>query len=410
MVATELAGELIEKIRMTTGLSHEMSQVTLQTVLNFLHLKIGNLPEEMGEMMESLTATNVIRNNPNLIDNSSDAFQLRQIFRKLTECKDDEQQRSWALHEDEGMIIENLERLIEILKEADHSITIRVLQKDRYECVNNLILYYQMEVRWSIRELLLETFALICTIDREALSIFVNSILPMELAREITDNSENIARILLTAGLLGLLWSSGEPMPVTHIDQIGEKFLNFIFESIEDPPGGDERIIDTFMNLILAYNLQFKHASDNIVLKALAKRGNAKEFTQKTVHLLNWEEDPIAVLPHEPKPENSVMKLVTDLFSSVETSEIFYTNDVKVLIDIVTRCVTDLGSHDARRRNYLRLLRLVIKNSNYAEHRHRKDDLEKTFTGILMEEDPDARMDQDIVNSILEEFPHIFGS
>jgi hypothetical protein len=56
-----------------------------------------------------------IRNYPNLITQSPDAIKLREVFNHLTECKDDEQQRSWALHEDESMIKDNIRHLNGIL-------------------------------------------------------------------------------------------------------------------------------------------------------------------------------------------------------------------------------------------------------------------------------------------------------
>lgn len=46
---------------------------------------------------------------------SPDAKTIRTIFNRLTQCKEDEQQRSWALHEDEGMILDHLEKLNKIL-------------------------------------------------------------------------------------------------------------------------------------------------------------------------------------------------------------------------------------------------------------------------------------------------------
>ena len=37
------------------------------------------------------------------------------IFSEMAACKDDSQQRSWALHEDESVITEYLQELISIL-------------------------------------------------------------------------------------------------------------------------------------------------------------------------------------------------------------------------------------------------------------------------------------------------------
>ena len=46
---------------------------------------------------------------------SHDAQRLSVIFSELTACKDDSQQRSWALHEDEAIIQEYLQELLSIL-------------------------------------------------------------------------------------------------------------------------------------------------------------------------------------------------------------------------------------------------------------------------------------------------------
>jgi hypothetical protein len=46
---------------------------------------------------------------------SHDAKRLEVIFSELTACKDDSQQRSWALHEDEAIIHEYLQELLSIL-------------------------------------------------------------------------------------------------------------------------------------------------------------------------------------------------------------------------------------------------------------------------------------------------------
>ena len=56
--------------------------------------------------------------------------------------------------------------------------------------------------------------------------------------------------------------------------------------------------------------------------------------------------DPVRLFEHEPKPPNSVLKLTSDLYSSASTADLLYTNDAKVLIDIVVRQITDLSPGD----------------------------------------------------------------
>ena len=52
------------------------------------------------------------------------------------------------------------------------------------------------------------------------------------------------------------------------------------------------------------------------------------------------------VLKHTKPPVNSVLKILVDLFSIPETTNLFYTNDIKVLIDILVRQLSDLCAGD----------------------------------------------------------------
>lgn len=47
-------------------------------------------------------------------------------------------------------------------------------------------------------------------------------------------------------------------------------------------------------------------------------------------------------------------------------------------------------------------------NTNYAEHRHRYEDIHKCFTRIFCEESDQSRQDQQLVRDITNEFPHFF--
>lgn len=57
-------------------------------------------------------------------------------------------------------------------------------------------------------------------------------------------------------------------------------------------------------------------------------------------------EDPVFVLKHTKPPVNTVLKMLVDLFSIPLTASMFYTNDVKVLIDILVRQLSDLSCGD----------------------------------------------------------------
>jgi hypothetical protein len=75
------------------------------------------------------------------------------------------------------------------------------------------------------------------------------------------------------------------------LDHLGVDFMSFLFDLIESPLDTDveEQIPDLFLNLVLAYNLQFAPDVENVMLKALLQRTLAKTFTEKSLLLLNRE-------------------------------------------------------------------------------------------------------------------------
>ncbi|XP_023720301.1 NCK-interacting protein with SH3 domain isoform X2 [Cryptotermes secundus] len=287
---SSVAYQLVEKVRKHTQLSHEMSRVAVAVVVGGLcdllpHSVTPQLNAMLLHLQGPLAAPKLF------IEETHDAHRLRVIFTELTSCKEDSQQRSWMLYEDETTIIEYIQELISILTNADANISRHVMSGDKYHGVSSLVQYYQMEIRWSIRQLLLQAFGVMCSLDPTVVTLMLNSVLPMELARDMRTNPRDIPRLNYSSLLLSMIFSMGEPMPVTHMEHLGLDFVSFLFDLIECPPDTDveEQIPDLFVNLVLAYNLQFAADVENVMLKALLQRPLAKSFTEKTLLLLNRE-------------------------------------------------------------------------------------------------------------------------
>ncbi|CAH1957588.1 unnamed protein product [Acanthoscelides obtectus] len=282
--------DLVESVRINTQLSHEMSRLAVVTVIQGLH---ELLPASVFPYLSTILShsqTSLVDDAH--IDQTHDASRLKIIFNELTSCKEDSQQRNWMLHEDEGVIKEYILELISILSNADASISRHVISSDQYHVITTLIDYYQMEVRWSIRQLLLQAFGVLCSLDKTVINIMLNSVLPCELARDMLTNPRNIPKLNYSSLLLTMVFSMGEQMPVTHFDLLGKRFLSFILDNIEYPPDTDldEQIPDLFLNLIISFNLQFTEESENPILAALEERDVAKTFTEKILLLINREE------------------------------------------------------------------------------------------------------------------------
>ncbi|ETN64761.1 SH3 adapter protein SPIN90 [Anopheles darlingi] len=402
--------QIVDAIRNSTRLSHELSCVALRVVLSELE---GLLPpavvrQHLEPIAHHLAAPLDVTDA--LLGQTHDALRLRVIFAELSDCKNDAEQRTWMLHEDEADISQYLTELIRILTDADPKICRGEMACDHYQSIINLVLYYQMETRWSIRKLLLKAFHAMCHLDYTTVDILLGSVLPLELVQEMVSNARHVEKLQELANMLIIIFSIGRRMSIHQQDHLRADFVIFLLNLIETPPDCDVREVlpDIMTNLILSFNLQFEHCGDNVVLDAMEQLRTAKTFTEKILMLINREEDPVHTLKHTPVSINPVLKMLVDLFSRPETASIFYTNDNKVLIDILVRQLSDLSAGEPIRKWYLELCRKILRNTNYPEHQHRKQDLMKIFTRIFCEEMECSASDQQIVREIANEFPQIF--
>ncbi|XP_049866632.1 NCK-interacting protein with SH3 domain-like [Pectinophora gossypiella] len=402
--------EIVQAVRKETQLSHEMSKVAVETVLISLRefLPGGAARSIIDALLRE--ANSNITCPKNAIDAAPDALRMMTALNSLSKAANDAQQRGWALHDDAHDIQTQLLELISVMSNADVNISQHVLSSHRYAYVTTLVQYYQMETRWPLRQLLLQAFGVMCGLERTALATLALSALPAEIARDMQDNPRAVSRLSHSALLLSMVLSMGDKLPVTHFEQLGVEFAQFLLDLIENPPETDvdEQIPDLFLTLLLAYNLQFDNPHDNLLLNALETRDNAKTFCEKVLLLLNREEDPVHIFDHEPAPAHSVLKLVIDLFTRKKTAEHFYTNDVNVAIDIIVRQLADLSPGDMRRQQYLKILQGIIRNTDYGAHLHRRDDLLRCFARIFCEEGDASKDDQTLVRAISNEFPHYF--
>ena len=281
------------------------------------------------------------------IQSSEDYKELVTLLDLLTKMKEDDQQRNWMLHEDESTITHQLSRLCRTLQNASQDISVHVLGRYKYFYVQSLVEYFQMETRWSIRKLLIETFTVMCSLDsKNIISLMLESVLPLELVQDMLDNSQQGDRLKHCSVILTVLFSLGEAVPVHYKEkQLGGSLVTFLLEKVENCSELDteEDMADVFMGLLASYNLQFQNTEDNIVLHCLSTSTNAKVFTEKLLLLLNRNYDPAEILGPREAGVNSVHKLVLDVFSSESCIAHFYTNDLMVLIDIIARQLADLG-------------------------------------------------------------------
>lgn len=408
--------DLVELVRLETGLSHASSQSVVQTVLGYVCANFQRLDRNVPALLSALEFP--VLSEQVDVAASIDTKAMEDLFEQLTRCKDDEQQRNWMLYEDEVTIRDLLQALSNSLQTSNRSVSRHVLSKFKYFYVHSLVEYFQMETRWSLRRLLIECFMLMASLDpAPVVSLMLSSVLPLELAQDLFQNTENVPRMRHCALLLTAIFSRGEPMPVHYFEQLGSNFVSFVLDYIEAPPTADSEheIPDVFTGLALAYNLQFPDIATNVTVSCLAGKAGAKGWTERILLLLNREDDPTDILTrmnsddgggsgaNEDFPTtNSVHKVIMDMFLHKNCHQLFYTNDVYVLIDIIVRQLSDLNPEEPSRSVYASMCQLVLRHTDYTEHLHRFKDLERCFIRILSEEaeTDDKRTVNDIINEI----------
>ncbi|KAL0154292.1 hypothetical protein M9458_050405 [Cirrhinus mrigala] len=405
-VPMTIGAEMIELVRKNTGLSYELSRVAVGVVVGHLQSALPRAAADLEQVLLSLVESKDLGAALPLGQVCHDEQRLQVIFSDLARHRDDSQQRSWALHEDHALLACYLEELLQILTDADPEVCKKMCRVNEYEAVLSLVSYYQMEHRVSLRLLLLKVFGAMCGLDAALISTLLNSVLTMELARDLQTDTREHEKMSYSALLMAMIFSMGEQIPLHHYgnretlaplnEHLNGTFLQFLLDVIEDglPSDATEQLPDLFINLLLAFNLHLSVPETNMVMQALIKRHNVKILTEKLLLLLNRGGDPVCVFDHAPPAPHSVLKFLQDVFASRDTADIFYRTDLMVMIDIAVRQISDLSPGDRMRMEYLSLMHAIMRSTDYLEHQHRLADLQAALQRILGEEEEDGGEDQ----------------
>ncbi|XP_043406771.1 NCK-interacting protein with SH3 domain isoform X5 [Chelonia mydas] len=267
------------------------------------------------------------------------------------------------------------------------------------------------EHRVPLRLLLLKCFGAMCNLDAAIISTLVNSVLPMELARDMQTHTQDHQKMCYSALVLAMIFSMGEPLPYHHYEHLNSQFVQFLLDVIEDglPSDTTEQLPDLFVNVLLAFDLHIPVPEHNVIMTTVSKHSNVKTFTEKVLLLLNRGDDPVCIFKHQPQPPHSVLKFLQDIFASKDTANIFYHTDMMVMIDITVRQIADLSPGDKLRMEYLSLMHAIMRSTSYLQHQHRLSDLQGTLQRILAEEEEgqQCQMDKMIIWEMYKEFPEM---
>ncbi|KAI6300234.1 hypothetical protein MCOR33_004026 [Pyricularia grisea] len=195
----------------------------------------------------------------------------------------------------------------------------------------------------------------------------------VELINGTRDNDRRLHRLLLE---LVYEMSRIERISSEDLMQVTDEFVQYMFQVIESLSDDvDDPYHYPIIRVLLVLNEQYMVASTmrsneppltNRVIKVLSMRGpDFRTFGENIILLLNRETETSLQL--------LILKLLYLLFTTKATYEYFYTNDLRVLLDVIIRNLLDLPNESsALRHTYLRVLYPLLAHTQLSNPPHYK--------------------------------------
>jgi hypothetical protein len=167
-----------------------------------------------------------------------------------------------------------------------------------------------------------------------------------------------------------------ERVDLEYLSLVDDQFVDMLFQAVEVDAAYDA--IDPYnmpvLQVLLVLNEQYLITSistkqtqlTNKVLKVLSlNKSRYKLFGENIIYILNRSE--------ETSMQLLILKMLFALFSSPSLYEYLYTNDLRIVVDIILRSLIDLPFEAlSLRHTFLRVLYMLAKNSQLSQPPHYK--------------------------------------
>eukprot|EP00743_Colponemidia_sp_Colp-15_P008283 GILK01008990.1.p1 GENE.GILK01008990.1~~GILK01008990.1.p1 ORF type:complete len:320 (+),score=81.73 GILK01008990.1:23-961(+) len=171
------------------------------------------------------------------------------------------------------------------------------------------------------------------------------------------------------------------------IAKLSELFVAKLFDMLDVQK---DEIYVAAVQCLVAVNFRLDRLTANPVLDLCCAHPNARYFGEALLSLVNRGEGD--------KLYHSV-KCICDILEHRATRDFFYTNDLKVFIDIAVRCL--IGASDVKLRvQYVKALGHVIADAEYKTHKHRAQDMLDALE-LQLDDSNIEQADQQVIEKIL---------
>ncbi|KNC82420.1 hypothetical protein SARC_05291 [Sphaeroforma arctica JP610] len=380
--ATVNIDEFAMKAREASGASYTECVAAVKSVLDTLESK---LPPDMKGRIHIGDTLNFAPSSRRKSSVNVDMDEFKSLLKELYNHMRDAQNVNWSTADDSDWLTGKLEEMQELLSDADTKICRRAISFQNYEYTDTLLTYYQMDPRESVRKTLLITYGAMGSVDRQVFSHGLVMSLPTELARSIDYDCVPSEFLFYQLVFCTMLFSTGEALPRQCYDHWTVELLLKLLELVEDVNDSalSSHVSEAAFNVLLAFNLHQSAGdtikadgvhSNQIVMDAVNRTDGCQLFSERLLLLVNRNEDPV-VLPITPGDNhtdvpNSLLHMLRCLFGCRATASIFFTNDLRVLVDIILREMENSGPDSSSLQLWLDiLLRIALNTDTGTEYR-----------------------------------------
>ncbi|CAF3364249.1 unnamed protein product [Rotaria sp. Silwood1] len=398
--ADEIVSDIISLIHSTTHSSYvTCSQLSSKLIsyLSQIHMN-DNQWDDLEKAVERFDQSN----------DHPDLRRFRQLIETISICSNDCEERNYTLGRDANTLFESIRQLQELLQ-SHVSLQCTLLsklieQKDIQLRLGDLMNLTGMNVGNQTHGILCDIVHLLCQINRtfSVTNVIDHPIVP-NCIRIIQTSDNAKSTVTFALRLLTDLLLTNELFPVHVYGQLSNcVFLKSIFDLIENN-GEDDELILTAIKFILSFNLRFDYPHENpimLTLLAVNEQLSCRELIERLILLFNRSVDPI-----ECKTTNSVIKFFSDLFGDQATTSdvLLYDSDRRLIVEIISRELSDRPITDETTTAYLSLLELILRSQSItSETCARIDELQTVFRAHLYAENC-LKQNRFIINEILRQ-------
>lgn len=179
------------------------------------------------------------------------------------------------------------------------------------------------------------------------------------------------------------------PLSIQEKRKLDGDLIQFLCElALRNMDDIDEQVFHAALKAILCVNLQFSSFEENPLLQVISSgQSQLSLLGNAIIAILNRGENTSDV--------EICLKFLKDLYSNLSTSDFFFINDFKVLIDIIIRQLIDLDQEDKWRILYLEILySILINHPSYHELLYKKEEIVSVVSGLFKvysSENPDRK-------------------